>query len=169
MHSCITRRGIYLDSHPAWVSSTCWLLRRLVTLQKKPSGLFFIERGIRPLSSGSRPVSNACLPCKQAAGSAPSCSVCAEAGLRAAKLWHWSHPYRSLTACANRPFKHFRLYLYFICHTPSLLHTRLCTTFLDALCCVCARTCALSGRGIFIARCWHGSPLALHGSQQEQG
>lgn len=55
----------------------CAALRRLVTLQKKPSGLFFIERGIRPLSSGSRPVSNACLPCKQAAGSAPSCSQCA--------------------------------------------------------------------------------------------
>lgn len=61
-----------------WLSSSqtaSWLswaaLRRPIPLQKKPS-LFFIGRGIWLLSSGSSPVSNARLACKQAAGSSPS-------------------------------------------------------------------------------------------------
>lgn len=55
---------------------SCAALCRPIPLQGKPCSLFFIGKGIWLLSSGSRPLSNTCLACKQAAGSAPSSSQC---------------------------------------------------------------------------------------------
>jgi len=81
------------------------------------------------------------------------------------ELWHWSHPDHSPTACANRPFKHFHLYLYFIWDMPSLLCVHVfvcvcvCVCVIRLWMCITLCVCAcLSGWGIFfIAGCWHGS------------
>lgn len=147
----------------------CWVrLCWVVALQRKPSGLFFIGRGIWLQSSGSRPVSNACLPCKQAAGSAPSCS-------QRARRPGWAQPSCDTDPTPIAPWQPAlidlsntltSIYILFVTRRVCCAHTRLRATSLDALCCVCVR---MSSWGIFIACCWHGSPLALHRSQQEQG
>lgn len=62
------------DKRPGSAEPLC---AGLFHFRGKPCSLFFIGKGIWLLSSGCRPVSNARLVCKQAAGSPPSSSQCA--------------------------------------------------------------------------------------------
>lgn len=144
-------------------------LRRPVALQRKPSGLFCIGRGIWLLSSGSRPVSNACLPCKQAAGSAPSCSQCAPRP-------GWAQPSRDTDPTPIAPWQPAlidpsntltSIYILFVTGPVCCVDTRLCTASLDALRCVWACACVWLRRLYCSLLTW--IPFSLHRSQQEQG
>lgn len=143
-HSWFTQRGIYLDSH------TAWLVAELLCtglLHFRESSLFFIGRGIWLLSCGSRPVSNACLPCKQAAGSAASCSQCA---MRPG----WAQPSCDTDPTPIAPWQPAlidpsntltSIYILFVTGRVCCAHTHLCTVSLNALRCVWACACVWLG------------------------
>lgn len=124
----------------------CWgALRRLVALQRKLPALFFIGKGGGGVGFGCYQVGadqyqTPCLPRKQAAGSAPSCSQCAlrpggaqpSCDTDPTPIAAWQpaliDPSNALTS----------IYILFVTRRACCAHTRLCTASLDAVVlCVC--------------------------------
>lgn len=163
-------------SHTDWLSSSqtaSWLswaaLCRPIPLQRKPCILFFIGRGIWLLSSGSRPASNACLACKQAAGSSPSSSQCAARPSWAARSCDTDPtPITPRQAALIDPSSTLTsIYILFVTSQVCCVDMRLCVfATLDASWSVCMRVSRWM-RHLLYCLLLTRIPLALNRSQQE--
>lgn len=155
-------------SHTDWLSSSQTASRlhwaapcRPNPLQRRPCILFFTGRGSWLLSSGSRPVSNACLACKQAAGSSPSFSQCAAQPSWAARSCDTDPtPITPRQAALIDPSSTLTsIYILFVTSQVCCMDMLLCVFATGcASWSVCTRVCLAGWSIFFIACCWHGSP-----------